>query len=619
VPDTDSRASEFQSLYRRFRPQRFDEVLGQEHVSMALRNAVRHDKVAHAYLFSGPRGTGKTSTARILAKALNCAAPEDGEPCGLCDSCVEIARGTSLDVHELDAASNNGVDAMRDLVARAALGTPGRWKVYIVDEVHMLSTAASNALLKTLEEPPGHVVFVLATTDSQKVLPTVRSRTQHFEFRLLGPATLEALVRRVRSAAGLELGEDAVVAAVRKGRGSARDALSALDQLAAAGIVEDEVPVLAELADALADRDAGRALVALAQAVAAGRDVHTLSVALVEQLRQGFLSMVAPDLVQLPEDDRPRVEDVAKRLGLPALVRAMETLGKAEIDMRDAPDARVTLEAALIRLAHPQADDSGAALLERIDRLERALAGAGAAPAAPPAPAGPSVGGSGDPASAGPAETPAQGVPGPDMARQSLAALRRQARQRPAPKTGDVAGGPQGSEPSPPSGVSRRTEGSATHTASATTTATMPTRDELVQAWGDGLLASLSNRARARFRVGRFLAVDDGAAVFALPNDTHRSYCEEVRLEVEQMLGGRFGTAVPLRLVVDDEATSVTTPSPGRTDRASTSATATSAAPSEDHSALLDPVVLAAETEPAGAGLTPEQRLKQVFPGAEEV
>ena len=137
-----------------------------------------------------PRGTGKTSTARILAKALNCAALEDGEPCGRCDSCIEIARGSSLDVHELDAASNNGVDAMRDLVSHAALGTPGRWKVYIVDEVHMLSTAASNALLKTLEEPPGHVVFVLATTDAQKVLPTIRSRTQHFEFRLLGPETL---------------------------------------------------------------------------------------------------------------------------------------------------------------------------------------------------------------------------------------------------------------------------------------------------------------------------------------------------------------------------------------------------------------------------------------------
>src|SRR5207253_7635145 len=146
-------------------------------------------------LFSGPRGTGKTSTARILAKALNCAAPADGEPCGSCASCLEVTAGTSLDVHELDAASNNGVEAMRDLVARAALGTPGRWKVYIVDEVHMLSTAASNALLKTLEEPPGHVVFVLATTDPQRVIPTIRSRTQHSEFRLLSGTALADLVR----------------------------------------------------------------------------------------------------------------------------------------------------------------------------------------------------------------------------------------------------------------------------------------------------------------------------------------------------------------------------------------------------------------------------------------
>src|SRR5579864_7370617 len=220
----------YQSLYRRYRPQRFGEVRGQDHVTTALRNAVRNDRVAHAYLFSGPRGTGKTSTARILAKALNCTDLRDGEPCCECESCLAIQAGSSLDVVELDAASNNGVDAMRDLVSRAALGSPGRRKVYIVDEVHMLSTGASNALLKTLEEPPGHVVFVLATTDPQKVLPTIRSRTQHFEFRLLGPDVLHGLLHGVRSAAGIDVGDEALSAAVRRGRGSARDALSVLDQ-----------------------------------------------------------------------------------------------------------------------------------------------------------------------------------------------------------------------------------------------------------------------------------------------------------------------------------------------------------------------------------------------------
>ena len=232
----------FVSLYRRFRPGRFDELRGQDHVVRALRSAVRDDRVSHAYLFSGPRGTGKTSSARILAKALNCEAPVDGEPCDVCTSCVEITQGSSLNVHELDAASNNGVDAMRDLVAHASLGTPGRWKVYIVDEVHMLSPSAANALLKTLEEPPSHVVFVLATTDPQKVSPTIRSRTQHLEFRLLGAETLHNLLESVNEEAGLHVDEEALEAAVRRGRGSARDALSALDQVVASGSADAARP-----------------------------------------------------------------------------------------------------------------------------------------------------------------------------------------------------------------------------------------------------------------------------------------------------------------------------------------------------------------------------------------
>ncbi|HVA03603.1 MAG TPA: DNA polymerase III subunit gamma/tau [Acidimicrobiales bacterium] len=689
VGDKDS--APYQSLYRRFRPQRFEEVLGQEHVSLALRNAVRDGRVGHAYLFSGPRGTGKTSTARILAKALNCAALEDGEPCGRCDSCIEIARGASLDVHELDAASNNGVDAMRDLVSHAALGTPGRWKVYIVDEVHMLSTAASNALLKTLEEPPGHVVFVLATTDAQKVLPTIRSRTQHFEFRLLGSETLSALLHQVRTATGLALPDEALDAAVRRGRGSARDALSALDQVAAGGMVDDDIEVLAELAESLAERDPSRALVAVAHASEAGRDPQRLAADLAEYLRQGFLAIVASELVSLAGADRSRVEDTARRMGLPALVRALEELGRAQVDMRDIPDQRVHLEVSLIKLTHPQADDSTSALLERVERLERALAeggGAGVGPAVPatpprtlevpPAPPGgpaPSRAGASaaknakDPGRASsPAEVgeggavapvgaasgsggpPATGAEsGPDLARRTLGAVRRQSGSgRGIPRV-DTAGNatsraPGGAEvPSAPKGSDAGPTGAAP-VKPAGAIATLPSRDQLVQVWGDGLLAQLPNRARARFRVGRFLDFEGSTAIFALPNETHRSYCEEVRLEVEAALATRFGTAVPIRLVVDDEAADDPVSSrPARPPRGATmpsastvevEATATvetaesvdttgaavTGVPAIDDSPdLLDSAVLAAETELAGVGLTPEERLKQAFPGAQEV
>nr|MDQ2754668.1 DNA polymerase III subunit gamma/tau [Actinomycetota bacterium] len=371
APASPERPNEpWQSLYRRYRPQRFAEVRGQAHVSETLRKAVRDHKVAHAYLFSGPRGTGKTSTARILAMALNCAQPMDGEPDGVCASCVEIRRGASMDVHELDAASNRKLDEMRDLLSRVALGTTGRWKVYIIDEVHQLTGDAASALLKTLEEPPAHVIFVLATTDPQKVLPTIRSRTQHFEFRLLGSDVLAGLLRDVNSEAGLGVPTEAIDLVVRRGHGSARDALSVLDQVAAAGSVEDEVTVVTEVVDAIADRDPGRALLAVAEGMAAGRDPRRLLTDLLGHLRNGFLATQARSLVLLPDDAVAEVEAQAHRLGTATMVRALEVLGQAAVDMRDSVDTRITLEVAVVRLAAPAADPSPAALLARIERLE---------------------------------------------------------------------------------------------------------------------------------------------------------------------------------------------------------------------------------------------------------
>ncbi len=525
----------YQSLYRRFRPSTFGEVRGQDHVVLALRNAVRDQRVAHAYLFSGPRGTGKTSTARILAKALNCTDLREGEPCGVCTSCVEIAKGTSLDVHELDAASNNGVEAMRDLVARAALGTPGRQKVYIVDEVHMLSTPASNALLKTLEEPPAHVVFVLATTDPQKVLPTIRSRTQHFEFRLLGPETLGDLLEQVRRDAHLDVPDEALDLAVRRGRGSARDALSVLDQVVASDSVDDDLPELDEVVEALAERDVNRALVAVAHLTSAGFSPQQLAGDLVDYLRQGFLTLVAPELAGVPGTEQDALSSQAERVGLAAVVRAMEVLGRAQVSMRDAPDPRVDLEVALVRLAHPEADTSPEALLARIERLESA--GRATAPHSG-VPGPPAVG---DPASR--VHPPATPTGEPAVARPSgktLGAVRRQRDPDPVPvETAPVDPVPRAApEPVQPGPV-------------AAPAVPMPTRDELVQAWGDHIIGRLRPKAKALFQAGRFVGVEGEKAVFGLPNEIHRSRCEEVRGEIEVALADHFGRAVGLVLVVD--------------------------------------------------------------------
>ncbi|MGA2835778.1 MAG: DNA polymerase III subunit gamma/tau [Acidimicrobiales bacterium] len=655
----------YQSLYRRFRPATFAEVRGQDHVVLALRNAVRDGRVAHAYLFSGPRGTGKTSTARILAKALNCTDLRDGEPCGVCTSCVEITRGTSMDVHELDAASNNGVDAMRDLVSRAALGSPGRQKVYIVDEVHMLSTAASNALLKTLEEPPAHVVFVLATTDPQKVLPTIRSRTQHFEFRLLGPDILSSLLAQVRDDAHLDVGDEALDLAVRRGRGSARDALSVLDQVAASETVDDDLPELDEVVESLAERDVERALVAVAHLTAAGFSPQQLTGDLVDHLRQGFLALVAPELVTVAGAERDVLAAQAGRVGLATLVRAMEDLGRAQIGMRDAPDPRVNLEVALVRLVHPEADDSTAALLARIERLEQS--GVAGAPAPSPRHAGPPGPGTAPPAGAAlaaraaavpgrrptvpvdvrpeepsgeqrPAEAPPATEPpppGPAGPRPTLGAHRRRAAPAGGPPVAPEDEARLPAEPiAHPSEVSPGPEPAASTSAPASSTsAPFPSRDELVQAWGDQVIGRLRPKAKALFQAGRFVGADGEQAEFGLPNQIHRNRCEEMRPEVEAALADQFGRPIPLVLVVDAAPGSPATPgspsSPAppsaagpRSDDAGTSDRVAPTAPragdpdepEEDLSDFDDVDLEVAEIDNSA-----QARLLQAFPGAEEV
>jgi len=381
-------STEYQALYRRYRPQRFGELRGQDHVARALKNAVANDRVGHAYLFSGPRGTGKTTTARILAKVLNCESTVDGEPCCACASCVAVQSGNSFDVIELDAASNRGIEDIREIISTAALGSPGRHKVYILDEVHQLTGPAAAALLKTLEEPPSHVVFVLATTDPEKVPETIRSRSQHLQFHLLPVDDLEKHIRWVASDAGIDLDDRGLEAVLRQGGGSARDTLSALELLAATGGVLDETTPVDEFMEALVDHDPGRLLAAVARTVHHGRDPRTIVDDLVRHLRDCFLTQMAPELVQVQEHRAQILADQARRLGTARVVKIIETLGTALLEMRGAPDQRVILEVALVRLVHRQLDTGIDALLSRVEKLELEMVER----ATTPAPVNPSTG-----------------------------------------------------------------------------------------------------------------------------------------------------------------------------------------------------------------------------------
>jgi DNA polymerase-3 subunit gamma/tau len=600
-----------QSLYRRYRPRRFSEVKGQDHVVRALRNSVAEGREGQAYLFSGPRGTGKTTSARILAKVLNCENPVAGEPCCECDACLAVERGTSYDVHELDAASNNGVEAMRDLIEKASLGTPGRHKVYILDEVHMLSKGAEAALLKTLEEPPPHVVFVLATTDPQKVSDTIRSRTQHLQFHLLPADLLAEHVRWVVGDAGLAVDDDAIDDVLALGGGSARDTLSALELVASSGGGRVESITLDEFVVAMIEREPGRALTMVAHAISLGRDPRTLTEELIGFLRNGFLSLMAPELVQLPSDRVDVVADLARRLGAPGLVRGIEVLGASLVEMRQAPDPRVLLDVAVVQLTSDAVAVDVTALLTRLDRLEQRVAETAVPPSAPaPSAAAGSSAGVVDPA-------PAKG----------RAALGGRARQRPEP-----AGPTPDEGERPAAGGAQRPTGQRVSTDDDVPTTRRVTRDD----WENTIRPQLRGMARAVYAPADYVSSTDTTVVLSLPNAVHRKKCEEQRSTVEEALSRHAGTPVAVELVAggddggeDEGGSSSSSSGSGSTSDASSDSGSVAASPTAptdasghdrdaaggdpDDEIDLDDLVEA----PPESVKTPIDRLAEAFPGSQ--
>jgi DNA polymerase-3 subunit gamma/tau len=396
------------ALYRKYRPASFAEVVGQEHVTEPLSTALTSGRINHAYLFSGPRGCGKTSSARIMARSLNCEQGPTPTPCGVCDSCVALAPngGGSVDVTELDAASHGGVNEARDLRERGFYApAQSRYRIFIIDEAHMVSREGFNALLKIVEEPPDHLIFVFATTEPEKVLPTIRSRTHHYPFRLLAPKTMRGLLERICAEEGVVVDETVYPLVIRAGGGSPRDTLSVLDQLLAGSdgghvvysralslLGATDLELIDDAVDALAAGDAAAIFGAVEAVIDAGHDPRRFAIDLLERFRDLIVLQAVPDaaargVVDAPADVLERMRDQASRIGMATLTRYAEVVHAGLGEMRGATAPRLLLEVVCARLLLPSASDTESALLQRVERIETRLSMGTPTDVADPSPA----------------------------------------------------------------------------------------------------------------------------------------------------------------------------------------------------------------------------------------
>lgn len=381
----------YMALYRKFRPQKFSDVKGQDHIVTTLKNEIAAGRIGHAYLFTGTRGTGKTTVAKIFAKAVNCENPEpDGSPCGECETCRAISEGSSMNVMEIDAASNNGVENIRSIIEDVEYPPAvGKYKVYIIDEVHMLSPGAFNAFLKTLEEPPSYVIFILATTELQKIPVTILSRCQRYDFHRISVETIAARLRELTDKEGVSASDDALNYVARAGDGSMRDALSLLDQcinfylgeeltydrvLSVLGAVDTEV--LSRIYNAVVDQDIKQVCAVVDAVMTEGRDLNSFVSDLIWYLRDMLLYKNAPEMADtfdMTSENKQQMIADSGRVSPETLIRYIRLLSDLENKMRYAQDKRVLLEITLIRLCRPEMDSDNDALVNRMDELERKL------------------------------------------------------------------------------------------------------------------------------------------------------------------------------------------------------------------------------------------------------